>query len=134
MNLVSVLESGASDSKIYSSEYSFEVERKGGRYPERFTKKNVQIFVQRLNHDEVKGDRSSSATLIVTRWIGVDLNTTEHVAVAADILNGKTMKPGKISTIIIVNLRKLHEIMESGKTMETEKKSNRVNEKRSNLH
>ncbi len=35
------------------------------------------------------------ATLITARWIGVDLNTTGHVAVAADILSGKTMKLGK---------------------------------------
>jgi putative transposase len=35
------------------------------------------------------------ATVIATRWIGVDLNTTGHVAVAADILSGKTMKLGK---------------------------------------
>jgi putative transposase len=35
------------------------------------------------------------ATFIATRWIGVDLNTTGHVAVAADILSGKTMKLGK---------------------------------------
>ena len=35
------------------------------------------------------------ATLIATRWIGVDLNTTGHVAVAADIQSGKTMKLGK---------------------------------------
>ena len=34
-------------------------------------------------------------TLIAARWIGVDLNTTGHVAVAADILSGKTMKLGK---------------------------------------
>lgn len=34
-------------------------------------------------------------TLIATRWIGVDLNTTGHVAVAADIRSGKTMKLGK---------------------------------------
>lgn len=34
-------------------------------------------------------------TLIATRWIGVDLNTTGHVAVAADIESGKTMKLGK---------------------------------------
>jgi putative transposase len=34
-------------------------------------------------------------TLIATRWIGVDLNTTGHVAVAADIQSGKTMKLGK---------------------------------------
>lgn len=35
------------------------------------------------------------ATLIASRWIGVDLNTTGHVAVAADIRSGKTMKLGK---------------------------------------
>lgn len=35
------------------------------------------------------------ATLVTTRWIGVDLNTTGHVAVAADSLSGKTMKLGK---------------------------------------
>jgi putative transposase len=35
------------------------------------------------------------ATLIASRWIGVDLNTTGHVAVVADILSGKTMKLGK---------------------------------------
>ncbi len=35
------------------------------------------------------------ATLIATRWIGVDLNTTGHVAVAADTVSGKTMKLGK---------------------------------------
>ena len=34
-------------------------------------------------------------TLIASRWIGVDLNTTGHVAVAADITSGKTMKLGK---------------------------------------
>ena len=35
------------------------------------------------------------ATPIASRWIGVDLNTTGHVAVAADIISGKTMKLGK---------------------------------------
>lgn len=35
------------------------------------------------------------ATLIATRWIGIDLNTTGHVAVAADALSGKIMKLGK---------------------------------------
>ncbi|RPI39772.1 MAG: hypothetical protein EHM53_04420 [Methanoregulaceae archaeon] len=35
------------------------------------------------------------ATLIATRWIGVDLNTTGHVAVAADSRSGKIMKLGK---------------------------------------
>jgi len=35
------------------------------------------------------------ATLVANRWIGVDLNTTGYVAVAADILSGKTMKLGR---------------------------------------
>jgi putative transposase len=32
---------------------------------------------------------------LYTRWIGVDLNTTGHAVVAADILSGKTIKLGK---------------------------------------
>jgi putative transposase len=35
------------------------------------------------------------STITATRWIGVDLNTTGHVAVAADMLSGKTRKLGK---------------------------------------
>jgi putative transposase len=35
------------------------------------------------------------ATQIASRWIGVDLNTTGHVAVAADTRSGKIMKLGK---------------------------------------
>jgi hypothetical protein len=53
------------------------------------------------------------AILIVIRWIGVDLNTTCHVAVAADILSEKTMKLGKnVHCNHPQSSKKMHEIME----------------------
>jgi len=43
------------------------------------------------------------ATLTATRWIVVGLNTTGHVAVAADIRSGKTIK--KLSITLTDNLQ-----------------------------
>jgi putative transposase len=36
----------------------------------------------------------NSDTIYTQRWIGIDLNTTGHVAVAADLFSGKVMKLG----------------------------------------
>lgn len=45
--------------------------------------------------ERVKGIKVYPASHVTSRWIGVDLNTTGHVAVAADIMSRKTMKLGK---------------------------------------
>jgi transposase len=70
----------------------------------------------------VKGVRSSSSHAHCTRWIGIDLNTTGHVAVAADVLSRKTMKRGRNShNNHRQSSKKLHEIMEREQTLKTEK-------------
>lgn len=51
-----------------------------------------------------------------TRWIGVDLNTTGHVAVAADPLSGKVMKLGKNAPYVHSNcISNCTKLLKSGK-------------------
>jgi putative transposase len=64
--------------------------------------------------------------ILVTRWIGVDLNTTGHVAVAADPLSGKVMKLGKNAPYVHSHcLKNCTKLWKSGKFWKLKKLKSR---------
>jgi putative transposase len=67
-----------------------------------------------------------SAMISATRWIGVDLNTTGHVAVAADPLSGKVMKLGKNAPYVHSNcVNNCTKLLKSGKFWKVRKLKSR---------
>ena len=80
--------------------------------------------------------RFHPATLLTTHWIGVDLNTTGHVAVAADPDSGKVMKLGKnIHYVHSHSLKNCTKLFREGKLWKLKKFKSRERKKfKSALH